>query len=77
MRKAISLFLTIALVFSLASSAWAAGLDQTSAATATRTMLCAALWEREESPVVNCLTRWQEKPSGISTRQAAAAAVQA
>lgn len=53
MKKLNTLFLTIVLVFSLAMPAWAATLNPASAAPATRAMLCAALWEREEKPVVN------------------------
>ena len=46
-------FLAIVLIFSLAMPAWAAGLDLSSDAPATRAMLCGALWEREGKPVVN------------------------
>ena len=53
MKKLITLFLTIALIFSLVIPAWAAELNSASTAPATRAMLCAALWEREEKPVVN------------------------
>lgn len=53
MKKLITWFLTIALIFSLVIPAWAAELNPSSTAPATRAMLCAALWEREETPVVN------------------------
>ena len=46
-------FLAIVLIFSLAMPAWAAGLDLSSDAPATRAMLCGALWEREGKPTVN------------------------
>ena len=70
MRKATSLFLTIALVFSLVSSAWAAGLDRTSAAPATRAMLCAALWAREDNPVVNYIMPFADVDQGADYAEA-------
>ena len=53
LKRVNGLFLAIALIMSIATPAWAAGIDASSSASATRAMLCGALWEREEKPVVN------------------------
>ncbi len=53
MKRFSSLILTLVLALNLALPAWAAGLDESSAAPATREMLASALWERAGRPAVN------------------------
>ncbi|MBE7003730.1 MAG: hypothetical protein E7425_05510 [Ruminococcaceae bacterium] len=70
MRRVTGLFLTIALAFSLAMPVWAAEPDPASAAPATRAMLCAALWEREGSPVVNYLMTFTDVDQNADNAEA-------
>ena len=67
MKRCSSLFLTLALVLSLAAlPARAAAPDAASSAPATRAMLCAALWEREGKPAADAAADFSDVPRTAS-----------